>query len=556
MLSVYGYPPVSELRPLGPFCYLKGFIVFESLSDKLGGIFDTLRGKASLSEEDVNAAAREIRVALLEADVALPVVKDFIETIKEQAVGQDITKGVNAGQQVVKIVHDAMVDMLGGAEAEPLNISVTPPAAYLMVGLQGSGKTTSTAKISKFLTDRHNKKMLMASLDTQRPAAQEQLAVLGEQTGVDTLEIIAGQSPVDITKRAMEEARLGGYDIVMLDTAGRLAIDKELMDEVAAISKLSNPTETLLVVDAMTGQDAVNVAKEFDEKVGITGIMMTRIDGDARGGAAMSMRGITGKPIKLMGTGEQWDKIEPFHPDRIAGRILGMGDVVSLVEKATETIQQEEAAEMAEKFKKGKFDFNDMLQQLRQMDKMGGAGALIKMMPGLGKMAKALDDANVDDSVLKYQEAMILSMTKEERAKPALMNASRKKRIAAGSGTSVQDLNRLIKQQTQMQSVMKKIKKMGMGGMMKQMKGLMGGKADELEMLSQGMDPDALAADMNADGPLGPNPFDDKGNLLPGMGAPAGGPPGLGGAMGGMPGMPTRGGTKKNRKKNKKGKRK
>ena len=531
--------------------------MFDSLSDRLGGIFDKLRSKGKLSEDDVNAAAREIRVALLEADVALPVVKDFIETVKEQAIGQKITKGVNAGQQVVKIVHDAMVEMLGGAEAEPLNISVTPPATYLMVGLQGSGKTTSTAKISKFLTDKHNKKMLMASLDTQRPAAQKQLAVLGEQTNVDTLEIIKGQSPIDITKRAMEEARLGGYDIVMLDTAGRLAIDKELMDEVAAISKLSNPTETLLVVDAMTGQDAVNVAKEFDEKVGITGIMMTRIDGDARGGAAMSMRGITGKPIKLMGTGEQWDKIEPFYPDRIAGRILGMGDVVSLVEKATETVDAEEAAEMAEKFKKGKFDFNDMLQQLRQMDKMGGAGALMKMMPGLGKMAKALDDANVDDNMLKYQEAMILSMTKKERDKPALISASRKKRIAAGSGTSVQEINRLMKQQQQMQTVMKKIKKMGMGGMMKQMKGLMGGKADELEMMSQSMDPDALAADMNAEGPLGANPF-EGGAMPPGMPGIGGGLPGLGGnGMPALPGMGARGGTKKNRKpKNKKGKRK
>lgn len=529
--------------------------MFETLGDRLGGIFDSLRGKASLSEDDVNTAAREIRVALLEADVALPVVKDFINTVKEQAIGQEITKGVNPGQQVVKIVHDAMVDMLGGEEAEALNISATPPAAFLMVGLQGSGKTTSTAKISKFLTDKQNKKILMASLDTQRPAAQDQLAVLGEQTGVKTLEIIKGQSPIEITKRAMEEARLGGYDIVMLDTAGRLAIDKELMDEVAAISKLASPTETLLVVDAMTGQDAVNVAKEFDEKVGITGIMMTRIDGDARGGAAMSMRGITGKPIKLMGTGEQWDKIEPFHPDRIAGRILGMGDVVSLVEKASETIEAEEAAEMAEKFKKGKFDYNDMLQQMRQMSKMGGAGALMNMLPGLGKMAKALDEANVDDTILKRQEAMILSMTKKEREKPSLMNASRKKRIAAGSGTTVQDVNRLIKQQTQMQTVMKKIKKMGMGGMMKQMKGLMGGKADELEMLSQGMDPDALAADMAADGPLGPNPFDENGNLLPGMGT-GGGLPGLGGPMAG--GMPTRGGTKKNRKpkKNKKGRRK
>jgi signal recognition particle subunit SRP54 len=529
--------------------------VFDSLSDKLGGIFDKLRGKGNLSEDDVNAAAREIRVALLEADVALSVVKEFIEIVKSRAIGAEVVKSVTPAQQVVKIVHDAMVEMLGGADVEELNITSTPPAAFLMVGLQGSGKTTSTAKISKFLSDKHRKKILMASLDVHRPAAQEQLAVLGEQTGVATLEIIKDQSPIEITERAMKTARLEGYDIVMLDTAGRLSIDAELMDEVAAISKLSNPVETLLVVDAMTGQDAVNVAKEFDEKVGITGIMLTRIDGDARGGAAMSMRGITGKPIKLMGTGEQWDKIEPFYPDRIAGRILGMGDVVSLVEKATESIEQEDAAEMAAKFKKGQFDFNDLLKQMKQMAKMGGAGALLKMMPGLGKMAAQLENNDLADSVLKKHEAIILSMTLKERAKPSLMNASRKKRIAAGSGTSVQEINKLCKQQQQMETVMKRIKKMGMGGMMKQMKSLMGGKGDELEMISQSMDPDALAADMANEGPLGKNPFDDmpQGNssTMPGLAGLGGGLPGLGG----MGGMPTRGGSKKNRKP-KKGKRK
>ncbi|NCO02992.1 MAG: signal recognition particle protein [Alphaproteobacteria bacterium] len=538
--------------------------MFDSLSDKLGGIFDKLRGKGALTEDDVNAAAREIRVALLEADVALPVVKEFIEIVKSRAIGADVIKSVSPTQQVVKIVHDAMVEMLGGHDGEQeLNLKAATPAAFLMVGLQGSGKTTSTAKISKFLTDKHKKKMLMASLDTQRPAAQEQLKVLGEQTGIDTLEIIKGQSPIEITKRAMNEARLGGYDIVMLDTAGRLSIDKELMAEVAEISKLANPTETLLVVDAMTGQDAVNVAREFDEKVGITGIMMTRIDGDARGGAAMSMRGITGKPIKLMGTGEQWDKIEPFHPDRIAGRILGMGDVVSLVEKAQESLQNEDAAAMAEKFKKGQFDFNDMLMQMRQMTKMGGAGALMKMLPGLGKMAKQIEEANLDDTILKRHEAIILSMTKAEREKPALLNASRKKRIAAGAGTTVQEINKICKQQQQMAAVMKKIKKMGMGGMMKQMKSLMGGKGEELELMAQSMDPDNLGRDMAAlkgNDILGANPFDGAGapSGLPGLG---GGMPGLaglgGGQMGGMPGMPTRGGTKKNRKpKVKKGKRK
>lgn len=531
--------------------------MFDSLSDKLGGIFDGLRGKGALRQEDVNAAAREIRVALLEADVALPVVKEFIEIVKSRAIGADVIKSVKPGQQVIKIVHDALVEMLGGDEVEELNINAKPPAAFLMVGLQGSGKTTSTAKISKFLTDKHNKKVLMASLDTQRPAAQDQLSVLGEQTGVDTLEIIKGQSPIDITKRAMEEARLGGYDIVMLDTAGRLSIDQELMDEVAEISKLANPSETLLVVDAMTGQDAVTIATEFDQKVGITGIMMTRIDGDARGGAAMSMKAVTGKPIKLMGTGEQWDKIEPFYPERIAGRILGMGDVVSLVEKAQETVDADDAAEMAEKFKKGQFDFNDLLKQMKQMSKMGGAGALMKMLPGLGKMASQLEDNGLADDALKKQEAIILSMTLEERTKPKIMSASRKKRIAAGSGTTVQDVNKLCKQQQQMETVMKRIKKMGMGGMMKQMKAMMGGKADEMEMISQAMDPDALAADMANEGPLGKNPFEGmpQGNTPAGLPGLGGGMPGLAG-MQGMPGLPTRGGSKKNRKpKNKKGKR-
>lgn len=534
--------------------------MFYSLSDKLGGIFDKLRGKGNLSEDDVNAAAREIRVALLEADVALPVVKEFIEIVKTRAIGAEITKSVTPAQQVVKIVHDAMVEMLGGSDVEELNINASSPAAFLMVGLQGSGKTTSTAKISKFLTSKHNKKILMASLDVHRPAAQDQLAVLGEQTGVDTLEIIKGQSPIEITERAMKEAKLGGYDIVMLDTAGRLSIDKELMDEVASISKLAKPSETMLVVDAMTGQDAVNVAKEFDEKIGITGIMMTRIDGDARGGAAMSMRGITGKPIKLMGTGEQWDKIEPFYPDRIAGRILGMGDVVSLVEKAQETVNADDAAEMAEKFKKGQFNFNDLLKQMKQMSKMGGAGAMMKMLPGLGKMAAQLENNGLADEAMKKNEAIILSMTKAEREKPSLMNASRKKRIAAGSGTSVQDINKLCKQQQQMETVMKKIKKMGMGGMMKQMKGLMGGKGDELEMMAQSMDGNddfsALAADMNNEGPLGKNPFDDmpqgnmsgNGSAMPGLAGLGGGMPGMGNMGGNMPGFAPRGGTKKNRK--------
>lgn len=522
--------------------------MFESLSDKLGGVFDKLRGKGSLSENDVMAVSREIRVALLEADVALPVVKEFIAGIKDKAVGEEIIKGVNPGQQVIKIVHDALVEMLG-SETDALKFS-SPPSVYLMVGLQGSGKTTSTAKISKLLTDKNKKKVLMASLDVYRPAAQEQLKQLGEQTEIATLEIVEGQKPVDIAKRALDTARKEGFDVVMLDTAGRLSIDEELMEEVAAVKKATNPVETLLVADAMTGQDAVQTAQAFDERVDLSGIMLTRVDGDARGGAAMSMKAVTGKPIKLIGVGEKWSEIEAFHPERIAGRILGMGDIVSLVEKAADTVDQEQAAEMAKKFKKGQFDFNDLLSQMRQMQKMGGMGEMLKMMPGLGKMAGALDEAGVDDSMIKRQEAMILSMTPEERENPKLMNASRKKRVAAGAGTSVQELNKLCKQQQQMQTMMKKMKKMGMGGMMKQMKGLMGGKADELELMAQSMDPDGLAKDMAAaeQGALGPNPFAGGGSApdLAGlMGGNAGGLPGLGG-------LPSHGGKKKDRKKGKK----
>ncbi|MGN7438873.1 MAG: signal recognition particle protein [Alcanivorax sp.] len=523
--------------------------MFDSLSEKLGGVFSKLRGKASLSENDVMAVSREIRIALLEADVALPVVKDFIATIKDKAVGQDVVKGVNPAQQVIKIVHDALVEMLGSESAD-LKFA-TAPCAYLMVGLQGSGKTTSTAKISKILGEKHNKKVLMASLDVYRPAAQEQLKILGEQTEIDTLPIIEGQKPVDIAKRAMDEGRKGGYDVVMLDTAGRLSIDEELMQEVENIKKATNPVETLLVADAMTGQDAVNTAKIFDERVSITGIMLTRVDGDARGGAAMSMKAVTGKPIKLIGVGEKWTEVEPFHPERVAGRILGMGDVVSLVEKAVETVDQAEAEKMAKKFKKGKFDFNDLLSQIRQMNKMGGMGSLMKLMPGLSGMAGKLEEAGFDDSIIKKQEAIILSMTPREREKPELMNGSRKKRIAAGSGTTVQDINALVKQQKQMQVMMKRMRKMGKGQMMGMMKDMMGGKADEMELMAQSMDPNALGADMAAaseESPLGPNPFAGGGNPLAGMGGAGGGLPGMGG--GAMPGM--RGGSKKNRKKKKK----
>lgn len=527
--------------------------MFESLSDKLGGIFDKLRGKGALSEADVDTAMREIRVALLEADVALPVVKGFVERVKEEAVGQNVIKGINPAQQVVKIVHDAMVEMLGGAEDDQTLKFATPPCAYLLVGLQGSGKTTTTAKIGKHLTDKHKQKVLMASLDVARPAAQEQLRQLGEQTEVATLEIIAGQTPVQIAERAMDTARKGGYDVVLLDTAGRLSIDEELMAEAKAVKDATNPVETLLVADAMTGQDAVNTAQLFDERVSLSGVVLTRIDGDARGGAAMSMKAVTGKPIKLLGVGEKWDELEAFHPDRMAGRILGMGDVVSLVEKAIDTVDQEEAAKMAEKFKKGQFDFNDLLAQMQQMRNMGGMGNLMKMLPGLGKLASQLDDAEMGDAVMKRSEAIIQSMTKEEREKPKVLNASRKKRIAAGSGTNVQEVNKLIKQQQQMQTVMKKMRKMGMGKMMGMMKQFMGGQ--DADLLMQSMDPDTLAKDMTgapAGDPLGANPFAQ--GSTGGLGAN----PFAGGSnpMDMMGGMPAGGnvGRNKSKRKNKKGK--
>ena len=465
--------------------------MFESLGDKLGKVFGKLRGKGSLSEDDVNLALREIRVALLEADVALPVVKDFIETVRVKAVGQDVIQSVTPGQQVVKIVNDALIDMLGG-QAQDLQFG-TSPTAYLMVGLQGSGKTTTTAKIAKSLTDKQRKKVLMASLDVYRPAAQEQLAQLGRQTGIATLPIMDGQKPLAIAERALDTARKEGFDVVILDTAGRLSIDEDMMAEAESIRNFAKPVETLLVADAMTGQDAVNTAKAFNDRVGLTGIVLTRVDGDARGGAALSMKAVTGKPVKLIGVGEKWDALEQFHPDRIASRILGMGDVVSLVEKAIETIDQNEAEKMALKFQKGEFDFNDLLSQMNQMKKMGGVGSIVKMLPGLGDMTAKME-GKIDDNALKKQEAIILSMTREERAKPVLLNASRKRRIAAGSGTTVQDINKLYKQLQDMQTVMKRMKKMGMGKMMGMMQGVMGDKDKQ------------LLADNGAIN-LGPNPF-------------------------------------------------
>ena len=437
--------------------------MFDSLSNKLGDIFDQLKRRGSLNEADVNTAMREVRVALLEADVALPVVKDFIEKVKSRAVGQDVLRSVTPGQMVIKIVNDQLVEMLGG-DSQDIDLAAVAPVPVLMVGLQGSGKTTSTAKIAKRLQEKERKKVLMASLDTRRPAAQEQLQILGEQAGIATLPIVAGQMPVDIAKRAMTAAKLQGYDVVMLDTAGRLHVDQALMAEIIAVRDVAKPHETLLVADSLTGQDAVNVAQQFNEQVGITGVVLTRMDGDGRGGAALSMRAVTGKPIKLAGMGEKLDQIEAFHPERVASRILGMGDVVSLVEKAAESIEQEDAEKLVKKLQKGQFDFDVLLSQLQQMKKLGGMSGVLGMLPGLGKMQKQLAQANIDESLLKRQEAIIRSMTTKERKMPKLMNASRKKRIAAGSGCTIQDVNRLLKQHKQMATMMKKMGKKGKKG--------------------------------------------------------------------------------------------
>ena len=438
--------------------------MFDSLSERLSGVLDKLKKRGALGESDVDAAMREVRVALLEADVALPVVKDFVKRARERAVGREVLKSVTPGQQVVKIVHDELVEMLGGEETEPLALGAPPPVPVLMVGLQGSGKTTSTAKIAKRLAEKEHKRVLMASLDTRRPAAQEQLKVLGEQAGIKTLPIVEGQMPGAIAKRAMDSARLQGFDVVLLDTAGRLHVDDTLMREIEEVRDLVHPAETLLVADALTGQDAVTVAKAFDERIGITGAVLTRLDGDGRGGAALSMRAVTGKPIKLVGIGEKLDALEAFHPKRIAGRILGMGDVVSLVEKAAETVEAEDAERMAKKLRKGEFDLEDLRDQIRQMKKMGGMKSILSMLPGMGQMGKQLAGATMDDSAFRRQEAIINSMTPKERREVRVLNASRKRRIAAGSGTSIQDVNRLLKMHKQMAGMMKRMSKQGKKG--------------------------------------------------------------------------------------------
>ena len=482
--------------------------MFDNLSDRLGGVFDKLKGRGALKEQDVRDAMREVRIALLEADVALPVARRFIDAVTEKAIGQDVLRSVTPGQQVVKIVDDELVTMLAGEDSdgavEGLNLDAKPPVVIMMVGLQGSGKTTTTAKLGKLIREKHGKKAIMASLDVNRPAAQEQLAVLGEQVDVATLPIVAGQQPVDIARRAMEAAKLQVADVLLLDTAGRLHVDEALMAEMKAVAGISTPTEVLLVVDSLTGQDAVNVAQSFSGEVPLTGVVLTRMDGDARGGAALSMRAVTGKPIKFAGTGEKLDAIEAFDPKRVAGRILGMGDVVSLVEKAAATIKEEDAEALAKRMAKGQFDLNDLRTQLQQMQNMGGLGMLAGMMPGMKKAKAALAASDMDDKVLVHMDAIIGSMTAKERTHPGLLNAKRKKRVAAGSGTQVQQVNKVLKMHQEMSRAMKQIKKMG------GLKGL---------------------ASMFGAGGMGGGP---GGGLGGGMG---GGMPGLGGPDGGMGGM-------------------
>jgi len=513
--------------------------MFDSLSERLGGILDRLTRRGALTEADVDAALREVRRALLEADVALDVARAFIDKVKSHAVGVEVIKSVTPGQMVVKIVHDQLIDTLG-TRGEPVDLNAPAPVPIMMVGLQGSGKTTTTAKLAKRLVEQARRKVLMASLDVRRPAAMEQLAVLGQQVNVDTLPIVAGQQPTQIAQRALQAGRLGGYDAVILDTAGRTTLDEAMMAEAADVKRAANPHEVLLVADALTGQDAVNLARAFNDRVGLTGIVLTRVDGDGRGGAALSMRAVTGKPIKLIGTGEKMDALEDFYPARIADRILGMGDIITLVEKAAATIDAEKAARVAEKMRKGAFDLADLREQLMQMQQMGGMTGLMGMLPGIAKMKNQLASANLDERVLKRQVAIIDSMTPQERRNPDVLKASRKKRIAAGSGTRVEDVNRMLKMHRGMADVMKAMgsgKRGPMAGFAN-MLGLGAGmpSAEEMQKLAQRMPGGLPGLPGSAPGAPGlpptmpglPPQF-PGGPLLPGLG---GKPPGLGGLPG------------------------
>ncbi len=503
--------------------------MFDSLSERLNAVLDRLTRRGALAEADVETALREVRRALLEADVALDVARDFTAEVKRRAVGVEVIKSVTPGQMVVKIVHDQLIETLG-SDAQPIDLNAPAPVVIMMVGLQGSGKTTTTAKLGKRLAETAKRKVLMASLDTRRPAAMEQLAVLGRQVGVDTLPVVAGQTPVQIANRAREAARLGGYDVALLDTAGRLTLDEAMMNEAAEVRRAADPHETLLVADALTGQDAVNLARAFDRRVGLTGIVLTRVEGDGRGGAALSMRAVTGKPIKLIGTGEKLDAIEDFHPARIADRILGMGDIVSLVEKAAATIDAEKAARVAEKMRKGAFDLADLREQLSQMQQMGGMTGLMAMLPGVAKIKNQLAERNLDEKLLKRQMAIIDSMTPQERRHPDILKASRKRRIAAGSGTKPEDINRLLKMHRTMADVMKAMggaKRGPMAGLAN-MLGLGGGMPSPEEMAK-------LAAKMPGGLPAG---IPGAGGLPPTMpGLPPNFPGGAAGLPGGLPGL-------------------
>jgi signal recognition particle subunit SRP54 len=517
---VFGINGLTGMSPAAG--KLEARTLFDSLSEKLGGILDRLTRRGALTEADVDAAMREVRRALLEADVALEVVRSFTDKVRDQAIGATVVKSVTPGQMVVKIVHDQLIATLG-AEGQTIDLNAVPPVPIMMVGLQGSGKTTTTAKLARRLTDRDKRKVLMASLDVRRPAAMEQLAVLGRDIGVDTLPIVGGQMPPQIARRALEAGRLGGYDVVLLDTAGRTTLDEEMMAEAASVKDAARPHEVLLVADSLTGQDAVNLARAFDQRVGLTGIVLTRVDGDGRGGAALSMRAVTGKPIKLIGTGEKTDALEDFHPDRIAGRILGMGDVVSLVEKAAASIDAEQAARVAEKMRKGAFDLADMREQLLQMQSMGGIGGLMGMMPGINKIKNQIAAANVNDKTLVRQVAIIDSMTRQERRHPDILKASRKKRIAAGAGAKVEEVNRLLKMHRSMADMMKamgKGKRGALGGIAQAM-GLGGGRGmpspEQMKILASKMP-----------GGLPPGGIPDLPKELP---------PGLGGGLPNLPGL-------------------
>jgi len=513
--------------------------MFESLSERLSGILDSLTRRGALSEANVDEALREVRRALLEADVALDVARAFIEQVKKRAVGVDVIKSVTPGQMVVKIVHDELISTLG-SDAQPVDLNAPAPVAIMMVGLQGSGKTTTTAKLAKRLTERDHKKVLMASLDTRRPAAMEQLAVLGKQVTVETLPIVQGQTPVQIAGRAIQAAKLGGFDVVLLDTAGRITLDEEMMLEAAEVRRSANPHEVLLVADSLTGQDAVNLARSFNERVGLTGIVLTRVDGDGRGGAALSMRAVTGKPIKLIGTGERMDALEDFHPSRIADRILGMGDIVSLVEKAAANIDREQAMRAAEKMRKGAFDLSDLRDQLTQMQKLGGIGGLMGMMPGIAKIKNQMAERNLDDSLLKRQMAIIDSMTPGERKHPDVLKASRKKRIAAGSGTKVEEINKLLKMHRGMADMMKAMSSGKRGPMagLAQMMGFGGGMPSPEDMAKLAQQMPGGASGLPPTMPGGLPPKFPGGPSLPGTGLPGLGKfPGLGGPPPGLPGL-------------------